>query len=36
LRVGVNKGEKVTKEVAELLESYARINPDDFDLKRSG
>ncbi|MCD6099049.1 MAG: FAD-binding protein [Candidatus Marinimicrobia bacterium] len=32
LRVGVNKGEKVTKEVAELLESYARINPDDFDL----
>lgn len=32
IRVGPNKGEKITTEVADLFESYARINPKDFDL----
>lgn len=31
--MGPNKGEKLTTEVADLLESYARINPDIFDLE---
>ncbi|MCK4926723.1 FAD-binding protein, partial [Candidatus Aerophobetes bacterium] len=34
IRVGANKGEKITPEVANLLESHSRINPDDFDLSR--
>jgi succinate dehydrogenase/fumarate reductase flavoprotein subunit len=33
VRVGVNKGEKITSEVADILEAYARINPADFDLE---
>ncbi len=32
IRVGVNKGEEMTSRVVDLLESYPRINPDDFDL----
>ncbi|MCK4357461.1 MAG: FAD-binding protein [Candidatus Cloacimonetes bacterium] len=32
IRVGPNKGEKITTEIADLLETYARINPKDFDL----
>ncbi len=32
IRIGPNKGEKITTEVADLLESYSRINPKDFDL----
>lgn len=34
VRVGVNKGEPLTTEVADLLESYARIDPDQFDLEK--
>jgi len=34
IRIGANKGEKITPEVANLLESHSRINPDDFDLSR--
>jgi len=34
IRVGPNKGESITSEVADLLESHSRINPDDFDLSR--
>jgi len=34
VRIGPNKGEKITSEVADLLESHSRINPDDFDLSR--
>lgn len=34
IRVGVNKGEKLTTEVADLLESYARIRPADFNLNQ--
>ncbi|MEE9191857.1 MAG: FAD-binding protein [Candidatus Aerophobetes bacterium] len=34
IRVGANKGEKITPEVVDLLESHSRINPDDFDLSR--
>jgi len=34
IRIGVNKGEKLTAEVAEMLESHTRINPDDFDLTK--
>lgn len=34
IRVGANKGEKITSEVANLLESHSRINPDDLDLSR--
>ncbi|MBN1899704.1 FAD-binding protein [Candidatus Sumerlaeota bacterium] len=32
LRIGVNKGESITTEVADILEAYSRINPDVFDL----
>jgi succinate dehydrogenase/fumarate reductase flavoprotein subunit len=32
LRIGVNKGEMITTEVADILEAYSRIDPDDFDL----
>ena len=32
--VGPNKGERITSEVADVLESHSRINPDDFDLSR--
>ena len=34
VRIGPNKGERITTEVADLLETYARINPQDFDLTR--
>ncbi len=34
VRVGVNKGEKLTTEIANLLESYSRIRPADFDLTK--
>jgi len=34
VRAGSNKGESITSEVANLLESHSRINPDDFDLSR--
>ncbi len=34
IRIGPNKGEKLTTEVADLLESYARINPEQFNLKQ--
>ncbi len=34
IRIGPNKGERITTEVAELLETYARINPKDFDLTK--
>lgn len=33
IRIGVNKGENITTEVVDLLESYPRINPDDFNLE---
>ncbi len=33
IRMGPNKGEKVTTEIADLLESYARIDPDIIDLE---
>lgn len=32
VRIGPNKGEKLTTKVSELLESHSRINPDDIDL----
>ncbi|MCK4585580.1 FAD-binding protein [candidate division WOR-3 bacterium] len=32
LRIGPNKGEKLTSKVSELLESHSRISPDDIDL----
>ncbi len=32
IRMGPNKGEKITTEIADLLESYARIDPDIIDL----
>ncbi len=32
VRVGVNKGESLTTEVADLLESYSRVDPAIFDL----
>ncbi|MBA7608719.1 hypothetical protein ES703_15901 [subsurface metagenome] len=32
LRIGPNKGEKLTTKVSELLESHSRISPDDIDL----
>ena len=32
VRIGPNKGEKLTTEVADILESHSRINPKDFDL----
>lgn len=34
IRVGPNRGERITSEVADLLESHSRINPDDFDVSR--
>lgn len=34
VRVGPNKGDKITTEVVDLLESYSRIDPADFDLKK--
>jgi succinate dehydrogenase/fumarate reductase flavoprotein subunit len=33
IRIGPNKGEKITTEVATLLETHSRINPADFDLE---
>jgi len=32
IHIGLNKGEKVTTEVADILESHSRIDPKDFDL----
>jgi len=32
IRIGENKGDKVSKEIAELLESPSRLDPDDLDL----
>ncbi len=32
VRIGPNKGEKITTEVVDQLESHSRINPDDIDL----
>ena len=32
IRIGPNKGERITTKVAELLETFSRINPADFDL----
>jgi len=32
IRVGPNKGEKMTAQVVDLLESHSRINPDEIDL----
>jgi len=32
IRIGPNAGEEITTEVADILESWPRINPDDFDL----
>ncbi|MBC8384640.1 MAG: succinate dehydrogenase/fumarate reductase flavoprotein subunit, partial [Candidatus Cloacimonetes bacterium] len=34
IRIGPNKGEKLTTEVTDMLESYARIKPEDFDLSK--
>ena len=34
IRIGPNKGEKITNEVVEILESYPRNNPDEFDLNK--
>ena len=34
IRVGPNRGENITSEVADLLESHSRINPDDFNLSK--
>jgi succinate dehydrogenase/fumarate reductase flavoprotein subunit len=34
VRVGPNRGELITSQIADLLESHSRINPDDFSLKR--
>jgi succinate dehydrogenase/fumarate reductase flavoprotein subunit len=34
MRVGPNKGELVTSQVADILESHPRIDVDDFDLKQ--
>lgn len=34
VRVGPNKGDPLTGQIADLLESHSRINPDDFDLNR--
>jgi len=33
IRIGPNKGEEITTEVADILEAYSRINPDDYDLE---
>ncbi len=35
VRVGVNKGEQLTTEVADLLESYSRVDPAIFDLNKA-
>jgi len=35
VRVGPNKGEVITTEVADMLESHSRIRPDLFDLSKS-
>lgn len=35
LRIGVNKGESLTCEVVDLLESYPRIRPEAFDLRHA-
>ncbi|MGQ9672724.1 MAG: FAD-binding protein [Candidatus Aminicenantales bacterium] len=35
VRVGPNRGESITTEVADLLESHSRINPELFDLSRA-
>ncbi len=34
LNIGVNKGEKITTKVADMLESYSRIDPNKIDLSR--
>ena len=34
VRVGPNKGERLTTEVADLLESYARVEPEKFNLEK--
>lgn len=34
IQIGPNKGENITTEVVDLLESYPRINPDTFDLEK--
>ncbi|NIM91717.1 MAG: FAD-binding protein [Candidatus Aminicenantes bacterium] len=34
IHIGPNKGEKLTTEVADMLESHSRIKPELFDLKR--
>ena len=34
IRVGPNKGEKLTTKVADMLESHSRIDPKKFDLKK--
>jgi succinate dehydrogenase/fumarate reductase flavoprotein subunit len=34
VRVGPNKGEKLTAEIADLLESHSRIKPEQFDLTK--
>ena len=34
IRIGVNKGDVFTTEVAEMLESHSRINPEIFDLSK--
>ncbi|MCK4825053.1 FAD-binding protein, partial [bacterium] len=34
VRVGPNKGEILTTEISDLLESYSRINPKDFNLDK--
>lgn len=34
IRIGPNKGEELTTEVADLLETYSRIDPKDFDLTK--
>ena len=34
VRIGANAGESITTEVADILEAWPRINPDDFDLSR--
>lgn len=35
VRVGVNKGEQLTTEVTDLLESYSRVDPAIFDLNKA-
>jgi len=33
VRIGPNKGEEITTEVADILEAYSRIDPEDYDLE---